>query len=651
MSGSFLVCAGLLLPLIQEPSLDLQQPSAMAAPESVSYSGMLDRLHDYRWMLELPREGEGVANHQLVVEAGNTERLKLEGPGVISHLWMSSQLGRVRLYVDGATEPTLDWDLSAFATEGMPSYLPYPLAMPLGLAWDTHLPLPFTKSMEVEFVAHADYGLTAQVDVRDLGKGVVFSSVSEADLVKASAEIERVATILREGKSPKTMIDPAPFKVGATRKQALNPETGAAGEYFWHFQGEGIVRWLELSFIHKENPAPVEEMLRGLMFRVEMGVAKPLDSGEVVFEVPLGDLFGSTLGANPFRSYMVGLDAETGTFHLRLPIPYQEGMKIVISSPFEKYARFGMRAGLDENQTEAAMPPMRLCAGWKRAREEGAAKGAGLKVDGPAHLAGFAMGATSPSLRPILHSGTFAFADYWSVPAPGAFQHVTRRDGPLGFGRNAMVRSFGLDAPSSSQALEFDPGITFPAGNGPTDYTTMAWFYAPLGTSHSMSQEYPLEQRVPPPLPEAEFLIAKGAMEAEEARGVQLSEGCGYEVKTVLDTSQRWSRLQFAHFSATKASDSFLMPFALGASGKYTLFAQFAKGEGYGQFEILIDGRVVGEPLDCSGEGLIPSGELELATLRMMARNDHTLSFRSLDGKPIGLDYVRIVPAVAKEKQ
>lgn len=650
MSGSFLVCAGLLCSLSQEPAADLQQPSAMAAPEVLPYSTMLEWLHDYRWMIMEPRKGEGVESQTLILDPGAIQRIELEGPGAVSHLWLSSQEGKIRIYVDGADQPTLNWDLVAFAEHGMPQYLPNPLALPLGLGWDVHLPLPFASSMAVEFEAPAHLGMKVQLDVRDFGEGVVFDSVSEASLLKDLAQIERVAEIIRTGERPPSQVKPDPFKVGATRTQEVNPETGVSGEFFWFFRGKGMVRWLEITFIHKEGPAPVEEMLRGLKLRLEHHVEKPLQHGKVLLEVPLGDLFGSSLGANPFQSYAVGLDAQTGTFHLRLPIPFEDGMRLVITSDFPEYARLGARIGLDVYEEDADLPPLRLHAGWMRARETGSPKGATLRIDGPAHIAGYTLASTSPSLQPMAQTGAFAFADFWTSPAPGAYQHVTRRDGPLGYGHNSMVRTFGLDAPSSADGLSFHPGVVFPEADGPTDYSAFAWFYALEDTKYSMSTQYPLEQRMPPELPKAKFLIAEGAMEAEEAPGVSLSEGSAIEVKTVIDTSQRWSRLQFTHFQPSKASDMIVFPFALNQSGKYAIHAQLAKGEAYGQCELLVDGRAVGMVFSGEGEGLTPSGELEITTMRMMARNDHSLALRSLDGKAIGIDYFRIVPVKPKSE-
>ena len=65
----------------------------------------------------------------------------------------------------------------------------------------------------------------------------------------------------------------------------------------------------------------------------------------------------------------------------------------------------------------------------------------------------------------------------------------------------------------------------------------------------------------------------------------------------------------------------------------------------------LLDGKPVGEPIDCSGEGLAPGGEILLVEMRMMARADHAVSLRSVDGKAIGVDYLRFEKVPAKQQK
>lgn len=652
MFGIPIVCASLVLPLLQEaaPPAPADAQDSQPAMEVLAYSTMLERLHDYRWMVLMPRHGEGVLARDLVAQPGRTMRLEIAGPAAFTRLWFSSPSGVVHFYVDGAEEPSLSWDLAQCASGNGPAYLTPPLALALGNSWESHLPLPFAESMVMEYTPSGTAGVRVQLDIRNFGEALQFASVSESLLAENQAAIERVAEILTTGERPTTMVKPDPFKAGSARYFEMTPEmTNNMGEYTWALLGRGMVRWIELRFIHQVAPAEVEEMLRSLEMRVELHVDNLAGSGEEIFRVPLGDFFGSAPGAHPLNSYPMGLDGRTGTFHFRLPIPFEDGMRIVLSSDLEEYARFTMSIGLDIFGAEGVMPPMRLHSGFVRAREQGASEATTLQIEGPAHLAAYSLSTTSSALQPMAQHGPFAYVDYLGGPMLAGFSHLPLRTGPMGFGDTSMLRVFGLEAPSSLHGINFSPQVTFPEGD-PTEVSATAWFYAPEGTKHSMDRVYPVEQRQPAAKPKAEFLIAKDALEAEAAQGLRMSEGTSIQVHSVLDPTQRWSQLQFLEWSTNEAQTMVAFPFALGVSGKYRLFAQFAKGEQYGTFEVLLDGKKVGEVLDGAAEALVPTGELNLGEHRMMARNDHTLSLRTLDGKHIGIDYFRFEKVEVEQK-
>jgi len=105
--------------------------------------------------------------------------------------------------------------------------------------------------------------------------------------------------------------------------------------------------------------------------------------------------------------------------------------------------------------------------------------------------------------------------------------------------------------------------------------------------------------------------------------------------------------LQYLDWQPADSLQVLNFPFPVEKSGRYKLYAQFAKGEKYGQVQVLIDGKRVGEVIDFSGEGLAASGEVEVGDVRLMQRLDHKIAFMSKDGKAIGVDYF-ILRAPAK---
>lgn len=651
MLGSTLVYALLLMPVQeQQPPRTVKTPFSSTGlmverSEALEYSDLLNRTHDFLWMLEAPRPQEAKHFEDHFVEAGETMTLKWEGPSVLSRLWMSSTLGTVNFYVDGSEQPTLTWDFAKFAQDGIPSYLPSPLGMVLGTSWDSHLPLPFNQSMVVKYTAPGSTGVRLQVDCTNLGVGVTFPSISQALLDANLAIIKNTGEILTMGINPPTNNKQDPFLVGAARYvKPKETDVLDIGDYRWTLLGKGMIRWMELTFIHANSPAEVDEMLRNLELIVEVNFDSLAQrSGDTMFRVPLGDFFGSGPGANPFYSYAVGLDGTTGVFHFRMPIPFEDGISLSVKSTMEEAARFGVRIGLDSYPLDLEMPPMMLHSGWARGVGQDDAKAVALHVDGPARLAGYMLSSTSPSMTPMTQEGPFAFADYADGPVRGGLGQVTKRDGPGGFGDTSVVRIFGMAAPVGTEELNFSPRVVFPKDTT-VDYSALAWWYAPFGSKSSMDSVYPAAQRAPAPTPVPEFFMAENALEGESAQGMRLTDGTSIAVKDMSESKQAWSRLAYLEWTTDKADNVLVFPMAIHTSGKYQLFAQFAKGEAYGSFAVLVDGKQVGENIDCSGEGFMPSGELNLGELRLMKRADHTLSLRSADGKNIGLDYFRIVP-------
>ncbi|MHC4379608.1 MAG: hypothetical protein ACYSU1_00770, partial [Planctomycetota bacterium] len=341
MFGLSLVCASLILPLFQEeaPPAAATAQEPPPAMEELSYTSMLDRLHDYRWMVLMPRVGEGVASEDFVAQPGRTLRLEIEGPAVISRAWFSSPSGVVDFYLDGAEQPTLSWDLAECGQGQGPDYLVPPLAMALGSSWECHLPLPFAKSMTLEFTPSGLMPVRMQLDIRNFGEGLRFDSIDQSLLSAHQEQIERVARIVLSGEKPATMVKPDPFKVGSARHFEMTEDmVNDMGEYTWSLLGKGMVRWMELQFIHKVPPAEAEEMLRSMELAVELHVDSLAATGDEVFRVPLGDFFGSAPGVNPINSYPMAFDGQTGTLHFRLPIPFEDGMRLVITSDLKEFA-------------------------------------------------------------------------------------------------------------------------------------------------------------------------------------------------------------------------------------------------------------------------------------------------------------------------
>lgn len=627
------------------------QAEGLPQEPTLAFPDLVERVAGIEWMLEAPRLGEGVEEFDLKqVAEGQILELSVQEPGALARLWVSSRSGRLELAIDGEVVEVLPLDLGAWdaqAAEDRPQWHRAPLMSALGRGWVSHLPVPFATSMTLRWHA-APVDARLQMSVARFGEGVKVIGFQPSDLKDSSRIVRRTLRQLNSQENPKVPVDPAPFKVGGAR---LRPEGSAQmatnGEFRWPINGHGVLQWFEIDFIHKDEPAPPIEMLRSLVLRVEVGSSDLSKAGEVVFRAPLGDFFGSGPGIQPWQSPWMGFDLDANLFFFRLPIPYVDGLKICVESDMEAISRFRVRAGLEPRQYPEEVPPLRLHAGWIHGKHASSAEAAVLQVQGPARLAAISFGATSPAVAPFAHDGPFAFSSAWESATPLALEQVTLWDGPGNFGRTSMVRHFGLDAPTSreGETLREAAGVLF-AGQEEVDYSMFAWWYAPLESTSNFDDPGPVAARLAPALPEPTFPHVPGALEGEHAAGVLYAPGSTLErIQAPLESG--FSRAQYLEWSHTKANDNLVIPFPVYEAGRYRLALGLAIGPNRGKVQVFIDGRAFGEPFDLQAEVAGASSEITLGEARMMPRLDHKFGLRTLDGKPVGIDYLLLEPLSA----
>jgi hypothetical protein len=94
----------------------------------------------------------GDAGQYLRVEpGGEAVMMDIDGPGCIYRTWSANPKGRIRIYLDGATTPTFDWDFNALFLGDQPP-IPRPIIWKRGgpdSSSDCYLPLPFAKHIKI----------------------------------------------------------------------------------------------------------------------------------------------------------------------------------------------------------------------------------------------------------------------------------------------------------------------------------------------------------------------------------------------------------------------------------------------------------------------------------------------------------------------
>lgn len=641
---SLFLLAAFALPQSEAPQAAPDAVAAHAAAAPLTFKSLVERVHDPRWMLEEVKQGEALETIDWQIDDHGHASVMVDGTGAITRIWMSQSVGTVSVFVDGSDHAAISWDLEELFAKRLPGHLSEPLFMKLGSGFVCKIPLPFANSIRIDFDGPPPSGLSGEISVRRFGNGVELESLTAETLSANLRPLRFAAQIFRDNANPETLGEAPISWKGGFRYHEPRTEEGADyyyGDFRVPIVGNGVLRWFEIEFHKKRSPAEMRELLRHLTLRMELNTQKSVIIGDVIFELPLGDFYGTSPGLNPYQSHLVGYNEATGVFYFRMPVPFTGGLKISLSSDVAEVITLKTRWGVNKYALAEDVPPLRLHAGWVRSNAAGAPSAAQLEIPGQSRVVGYSFSSSAPTSANQKFSGAFQFLNAWQDSTSMAFEQQTLREGPGSFGHRSAIRLFGLDAPTAHDGLTFDPGIELADGMA-TDYTAFAWWYAPLGSTTSFAVDAPLEMRWPLTEPTATFYSVAGAFECETLDGVLMGQDTSAEVFQSMDAKAKWSRLQFLDWQPTAADQFINFPFPIAESSRYELFAQFANGDKYGKVQVLVDGRVVGEEIDLSAPQFGPSGEIKIGDLRLMKRLDHKVAFKSLDGKAIGLDYFRL---------
>ncbi|MCB9637200.1 MAG: DUF2961 domain-containing protein [Sandaracinus sp.] len=270
-----------------------------------------DRGH-YHGSLEIDGRREDVLAH-------------VEGPGVLVRVWSANPAGTLRIYVDDtlAIEGPMDALLS-----GRDLRFPPPFAYEAAGGVTFAAPIPFARNLRVT-AENAD-ALYYQVEARRYPESTEvepwsFAVHEEAADVRADVASQLAApTSIERGEERSFVLDGSAFEL----------------------EGAGTIRALHL------RPERVDEAtLRDAV------LCLAFDGVETV-RVPLGDFFGHGPGLTSFDTLLASMD-ETGTLVSRLPMPFDDGVRIHVEASSPLVIEGHVRVDAPTDTT------WRLFAGWR----------------------------------------------------------------------------------------------------------------------------------------------------------------------------------------------------------------------------------------------------------------------------------------------
>ena len=539
---------------------------------------------------------------------GRDERVMIDadGPGAIVRLFLTNSgplANYVRIYLDGATKPTIEWPtsdlMSGSLKVGAPLLSRHPA--PLGHGGATlYLPIPYARHCKVtlEEDPARSGNRYYHVDYRTYAPGTSVETLTSAVLDAALPNIAKVNECLENLPSPQVTKTVGLDRVlGARQEISLDLPPGAAA-----------VRQLELSVGADLPPSAREQALRSVVIRASF------DGAETIW-CPVSDFMGSGAGARPLKSWYRTIDAN-GTGVCRWTMPYRKGGRLTLQNLGNQsvQAKLTARVGawtwddrslyFHSNWHQQVQIPARPLRDWNFIT----IKGRGLLVGdvmsvynplpswyGEGNEKIWVDGESFPS-----HVGT-GTEDYYNASwAPNPvyqtpFANQPRIDDPLSQGQNAYTRSRNLDAVPFERSLQFDFEIST-WKEGQVDYATTTYWYGAPGASGNIAPQ-PAEARRPvavlPPT-----LSLQGALEVESLPVLSKALGLVVEPQDMRNFSGTWSAHAHLLIRGKKVGDyvEVAIPVAGKSPRRLTLYA--TRAYDYGILKFTVNGQAVDNTFD-----------------------------------------------------
>ena len=544
--------------------------------------------------------------------AGREEFVMLdaEGPGCVTRIWSANPEGKLRVYIDGAEEAELLAPMGDLLRGKIKPFLP-PLGQETARGCTLYFPIPFARRCKI---TSDKGGFYFHVGYRIYPEGPPVESFSQAGLEAAQNEIDRAIAFLTHPE----LLDlwgkeaaPKEIRISVLGKTSSRLDLYAP-------QGGGAIRELRLRPSTKDARA-----LRGTVLSMSF-------DGEETVRAPLGDFFGTGPGFNLYESLPLSVLAE-GTLLCRWPMPFRKlaslelrgttaaEVKVEGHAMIEPYA-WDEESLLFHAKWRAAhelktSPPR----DWNLAALEGRGLYAGncLNVANPVRAWWgegdekiYVDGESFPS---HFGTGTEDYYGYaWCDPRP--FEHAyhaqTRCDGPGNFGHTSVNRWHLLDAMPFSRSLRFDMEILHWNRETTVAYDAVSFWYARPGSKDNFPEPKIEAYRIPP-LPEMRIKEIPDAIEGE---GMKVIEAAGSPTTQDMSgfSGGLWSRERQFFWTRVKPGDKVVLAFDAPRAGRFRVVGHFTKAADYGVFQLYVNGRKAGKPVDLWNDGVAPSEPREL---------------------------------------
>lgn len=647
--------------------------------ESLSYIDLVKRLYDLEQVALLPAPGEKTAQWSsydrksridehsgkyiawdangdgdgiIRQEDGRLVLAEMEGPGCIWRIWSAQpQEGRVRIYLDGASQPAVDLPFIKFFDRSEAPFDQPALVHTAARGWNNYVPIPYQKSCKI--VAEPGWGLYYQFVYQTFSKDTQVPTFSmdfseserallaEADRLVAGSDYASARSYTGETVERNSLVIPPGRTVTVAR-----------------VDGPRAITRFRVKLESATLPIPREELR-------ELAVQMHWDNElEPSVWSPFADFFG-TSGGNNYRSLPLGhTGAEWWYSHWYMPFETEGRISLVndgkeprkvtvevghapLTKPAERFARFHAKWHRDAflpSEPERAID-------WTILNTQGKGRFAGVMLhiwnprggwwgegDEKFHIDGERF----PSTFGTGSEDYFGYA--WCDPGlfENGFHNQTLNDGN-NKGHVSVNRWHIADAiPFHTR---FDGFIEkYYPNSKPTLYAaTTYWYLAPGGKDPY--QALPLSERVGYWGPVETFKVA-GVLEGERLKILSATAGNPHE-QELSGFDGQWSNEAHLWWISAKPGDKLQLAVPVQIAGTRRLRMQLTKAPDYGIVQLSLNGKKLGEPIDLYHGSVVPM-PFDAGT-HEFSEGNHTLTVEILGTNPkaitnfmFGLDYIKL---------
>ncbi|WP_165228385.1 DUF2961 domain-containing protein [Aquisphaera insulae] len=659
-------------------------PAARADDAAITVESLLRRMADTSWLATPPAEGErtvqfssydratklvdgkivdpfanGDVGNYLRIEGDGGRRefvlAEANGPGYVSRIWSANPDGELRIYVDGATVPTLAAPFPAI-TNGEVAPFGGPFGHDASRGRNLYFPFPFARSIKITTTTGKQY---FQVSVTTFAPGTKVESYSPGVLKRAEPVVEEVR---------RALLDPDHRRARGTWHHGTTVTVPAGGEAVVMSRDEASAIGRILAAVQGSEGAERDEALARTLLTIAFDGA---ETPQVA--APLGDFFGTGPGLNAFESVIHTVRAD-GTMIARWYMPYRKSVRM-------KLRNFGttpltVRFAIVGSEHEPPADPLTFHARWRQQDDVPTKKGEGtldwpsLRAQGtPGRFVGLQLNIHNPvsawwgegdekiyvdgeSFPSTIGTGTEDYFGYaWGSPVPysNAFHAQTRCDGPGSKGNNSEIRYQVLDAVPFHSSLAFDIELWHWEAVK-VQFATLAYFYAGAGAKVEPGVPDLSGRKVHPKPP---IHREPGVVEGERMKVLGKTAGDVTE-QAMGGFGESWSGDSQLIWPVRESGATLELELPVAKAGSYDLAAAFTKAGDYGAFGLTLDGKPL-QAIDLyePAPRVVHTGPVPLGKVTLDAGN-HVLGVRvtgknpSSTGYLFGLDWVKLTPVPAR---